>query len=227
MSERKVMVVGVPQHILQKVRPSLRDTVVTIEPRAAKAKELLQTETYTLVILGYPLVGADVKDLLDAAKSEGGPNKNATLILFAMPGKMQEAIVLHGPQVSKVLAMEEKPLALQASLKSVYRMSPRIQFRILVQVSVVDSPRPENALCQMADVSSSGALLCSARLFTVGTQIRIDFMLPMDRNRLRISAEVVRHTALEGGKEQGMGIRFTSFEADAQDRLKAFLEKKI
>lgn len=227
MTDRRILVVGIPQHIYQKLRPALRDGVVEIQPRAVKAMEQVCAMTYAIIILGYPLVGADVGDVLKVIKSGNSACVNTSILLLCMPGKLEEAVAKHGVTVTRILGMEEKPAVLQAALRTFHRMSPRVAFRILAQVRCREGARPDVILSQMENLSLGGALLRSGRLFPVGTPVVLDFMLPLERNRLCIEAEVVRHMPAQEDREPAMGLKFLAFEADAQERLQAFLERKM
>ena len=223
---KRALAVGIPLHVYQKVSPALRGYKVEIlhnVPRAAKA---VQEEEFLFVLAGYPLMGASTADLVDAVRAEGSQCPNAPILVLALPGRLEEARTELAARVTLVLPMDEDPKTLQAAIHGLLRVDPRLLFRIIVRVQILDDSKSPSMLCKMENVSISGVLVHALRTHPPGTKAHVEFMFPQDPTPFKAEAEVVRQTS---GKETmvGMGLKFLEFEGDSEERLKVYLEKKL
>jgi hypothetical protein len=223
---KRALAVGIPLHIYQKVSPALRGYKVETLHNLARAARALGEEEFLFVLVSYPLMGASAAELVAAVRAAGSKCPNAPVIVLVLPGRMDEARAELGGKVSLLLGMDEDPKALQAAIQGLLRVDPRLLFRIIVRVQMLDGEKAPSMLCKMENISASGVLVHALRTYPPGTPAHIEFMFPQDPVPFKAEAEVARQT---GGKESmvGMGFKFLDFEGDSLDRLKGYLDKKL
>lgn len=224
--QKRALIVGIPLHVYQKMATALRGYKVETLHNAARAARAVQEEEFLLILAGYPLLGASSAGLVDAARSKGSRCPNAPILILALPGKLEEARTELGGRVTLILPMDEDPKTLQAAIRGLLRVDPRLMFRIIVRVQIQDGTKTPSMLCKMENVSASGVLVHALRTYPPGTRAHVEFMFPQDPTPFKAEAEVVRQT---GGKETlvGMALKFNEFEGDSLERLKTYLEKKL
>ena len=125
-----------------------------------------------------------------------------------------------------VLPMDEDLKTLQAAIQSLLRVDPRLMFRIIVRVQILDGTKVPSMLCKMENISASGVLVHALRAYPPGTKAHVEFMFPQDAVPFKAEAEVARQTT-SNESMVGMGLRFLEFVGDSQERLKSYLEKKL
>lgn len=224
--QKRALAVGIPLHIYQKVSPALRGYKVESLHNIARAAKAVQDEDFLFVLAGYPLMGASTVDLVDAIRAPGSKCPNAPVLVLTLPGRLEEARLELGAKVTLVLPMDEDPKTLQAAIHGLLRVDPRLMFRIIVRVQILDGSKTPSMLCKMENVSTSGVLVHALKATPIGTKAHVEFMFPQDPVPFKAEAEVVRQTT---GKESmvGMGLKFIEFDGDSQERLKTYLEKKL
>lgn len=223
---KRALAVGIPLHVYQKVSPALRGYKVEVLHNITRAARAVQEEEFLFVLAGYPLMGAATGDLVDAVRAPGSKCPNAPILVLTLPGRLEEARAGLEGKVTLVHPMDEDPKTLQAAIHGLLRVDPRLMFRIIVRVQILDGSRAPSMLCKMENVSASGVLVHALKTYPAGTKAHVEFMFPQDPLPFKAEAEVVRQT---GGKEtmMGMGFKFLEFEGDSKERLKVYLERKL
>jgi len=223
---KRVLSVGIPLHVYQKVQAALRGHKVEALHNVERAVRLLSEEEFLFVLAGYPLVGGTTPGLVEAVHSRASRCPNAPILVLALPGRLEEARSELAGKVNLVLPMDEDPKKLQAAISSLLRVDPRLLFRIIVRVQIIDDGKIPSMLCKMENVSASGVLVHALRSHPPGTKAHVEFMFPQDPVPFKAEAEVVRQTT---GQETmvGMALKFLAFDGDSQERLKKYLEEKI
>jgi uncharacterized protein (TIGR02266 family) len=84
-------------------------------------------------------------------------------------------------------------------------------------------------LSKLKNVSIGGAFVRTRELQPVGSDLKMKFRLPGDRNPIEASGKVVWTYAQAGNTEpnsSGMGIQFTKIEENARERIAQFVARE-
>ncbi len=80
----------------------------------------------------------------------------------------------------------------------------------------------------IGDISSTGIFLITEENWESGVVLKISFEIPGNKKPILCEGElvrVIRPTEMEPEKPQGLGVRFTTFENDSQERLEKYIAK--
>jgi hypothetical protein len=104
------------------------------------------------------------------------------------------------------------------SISNEVTRSTRVPFRGEVAVS---APRESNQVCQIDNLSQSGALLASRRKYLIGTELIFYMNLPLGAKRklCMISGKVVRADDSGSPGVQKYGIQFSTNTSASSTRL--------
>lgn len=102
---------------------------------------------------------------------------------------------------------------------------PRAAVRVNVNtdVTVVDH-HGHRLVAHTKDLSTSGFFAITDQPAPVGSHAKAIFTFPGDQTPFLAEAEVVRHAVGTSGEDQGMGLRFITFQDGHLGRLSRFLE---
>jgi len=105
-------------------------------------------------------------------------------------------------------------------------ISWRGSYRVLLSVNIEGSAKETPFFCSSENLSTTGILLVTDRVLTVGNRVACSFFLP-DSKRIKASGEVVRVIGPSAGsKHNKYGIKFSELTAEARSSIEAFVEKK-
>jgi uncharacterized protein (TIGR02266 family) len=96
--------------------------------------------------------------------------------------------------------------------------------RVPVQIWVEEATDRELHFQRSANISTGGIYLENTIPHPVGTRVTLRFMLPGEKDRLEVHAEVVG--AIAGEEEMGMGLKFVDIGERAASRIKRYVERR-
>jgi len=226
---RHVLILGAGAPELERFVPLLRRTGFTVHrsESAEGASAILQSTAFDLVVLGYPLPGHSLGQLLLSTRDRASPNRQTGLLLVAASGAEAEAEVLLGRGVNRVVPIAQAPAMLLDAVADLLDIAPRVAVRSLVELKLDLEVGTRRLLTRTENLSQTGMLLREALSCSIGTAFRFELLLPRPLELIRGSGTVVRHTDLEREGLRGFGGRFDDLAGDGRHRLVAYLESEL
>lgn len=222
---RNVLAIGMTQEEFQRLVPFLARNAFDVDrfPSSSGALELIANVAFELLLVRYPLRDMELERFLGAVRQPGGPCHHASLLLLATATKLAEAQRFIGRGANRALSLEASEGEIQESVSSVLDVAPRKSARFMTRLEIKLGGATDMMLCQTENTSATGLLIRCDRLYDLGTEIDFEFTLPGDQRAVAGVAEIVRNTPLDGGRANGIGMRFLSFAGDSQRRFESFL----
>ncbi len=220
---RRVLAAVADQRLLDRVEELLlaarTDVGRALDQETAQALGFRQA--FDLVISDFPLRGPT---LAEFARNLRGPESLSpgcpVVLLGRSPYPAGEDRTPDGPTG---IFRYTSTAGFLSAIAHQLDLANRVGERLLVQMEVtIDSARIQRAV-QTENISTSGMLLRSQRLFPVGTILPFVLDLPLDPESVRGRAEVVRHAEPDNEGLLGMGVRFVELAGDAGERLGGFV----
>ncbi|MGE5234932.1 MAG: PilZ domain-containing protein [Acidobacteriota bacterium] len=222
---RRVLVIGSEAPALTTVIPLLQRAHfdVSLQADRLEAIDRVRSETFHLLIAGYPLRNIPFRSLLEAVRAKGAPCRNAGLLVVAEELAFEEAEGFLGRGVNRVVREKWAAHRLLLAVADLIGESPRISLRSVVQLEVRAGKERELSLFQTENVSVSGMLVRNERQLPIGTTLTFELTVPGHDEPIRGVGEVIRHTDAERERVTGFAVRFTGFATGGREALEAFI----
>lgn len=185
--------------------------------------ELVASRHFDVIVAGYPLPGADLGRFLSTLRAHGAPCHGAGLVLVAALGTVEDATLLVGRGVNRVLSERSPPDVLMLTLGELLAVAPRVPVKTTARVRAAVERGPQNVIYQTENLSDSGMLLRGWTHLAVGTGFAFELIIPGQEEPIRGQATVTRLTDTRRESFAGIGARFDSFAAADHDRLSDFI----
>jgi len=225
VDEIKVLLFNFPQEmiVLRMGLLSRPPFAPDIAPNPLELVRRLETISYQIAILGLPFQETEFKDVLPLIRGEKRPNRRCILIVLAPPDQFEGLKPHLGKGLNALLPRTAPPGVLETEIARQTHVAPRVETRQMVRLKAKITQTPSALICQTLNVSASGMFLSSMIKIPVGTEFEFELALP--RLKLPVSgrARVMRHSAQEKEKRDGMGVEFISFRTDGRALLMDFL----
>jgi len=104
-----------------------------------------------------------------------------------------------------------------------------VRIPLVVKVSLHDSDEAHYYFSK--DISSGGMFLETKEAFPVGSNVALDFSLPINgkQHQMKISGEIVRevinNSTIPEGQIPGMGVRFMLLSQNSRNLLDQFIDE--
>lgn len=217
------LVIGVDSVTATRLLPALRRA--GLEPLrmswASTVMDLIPSSSFKVIVTGFPLTKPPFSTLLSAVRGEHSRCLNASLLVLASPGFVDDASDLIGQGVNRVLPVASAEGELLAALSDLLQVAPRVPLRAPARLEL--RPRSVRAFCQTVNLSVSGMLLRCAGHYPVGTEFAFEVRLPDISPPIRGAAKITRATNPQREHIVGFGARFVGFEDADLMRLENFL----
>lgn len=229
LSPRHVLILGADAPELERFVPLLRRGGFTVHRSESVegASALIQSTAFDLIVVGHPLPGYSLGQLLLSTRDRASPNRASGLLVVAEPGTEDEATVLLGRGVNRVVPLCEAPGILLDAVADLLDVAPRVAVRSLVELKMDLEVGSQRLLTRTENLSRTGMLVRETLSCSLGTAFRFELLLPKPVELISGSARVVRHADLEREGVRGFGGRFVDLEGDGQNRLVAYLESEL
>jgi len=232
MGENKKILAIVPQQeIYDKLDPVLQRESLEVS-RAANATSSLILATnvrFDLIIAEYPLPDLSIIDFLGILRAPKLPC-DKTPILLIVEDEYVPSVAQHIENQDSISVLSQSSAAehLQQELtQGLSDVAMRKTSRLLVQIQTELDAGNLLRVCQTSNLSESGMLLHTSRLFPVDTEALVSFNLPGDPRTIEGKIRVVRHTDPQREQLPGMGVQFTQLETMAQEKLRHYVDDRF
>ena len=225
--QRSTLVVGVDEQTFEKVSKVL-SAVKFFADYAENGTAALESTSFLpfdAIVTGYPLPDMQMQTFLDAVRKKDSPCRQAGLVILALRGMLSEAEAFIGKGANRALAIEDFQEELPQTLLRMLEVPPRFAMRAISRLKVQLSWGTSQTICQTENISAHGMLIKTDHPYPVGTQMAFELSVPGDSNPVRGFAVVVRQTLEKRERVSGLGIRFSSFQANDKQRFEAVLAK--
>ncbi len=223
-----VLFAGCPSQMVDDITAALEfpSDLVTNVADERIAAELATATRHAAMVLRFPLGNVDMAELLRTVRGPGSASRSAAVILVSSPDWLNAADVLLGRGANRIVAADKVAAELPAVLESLLTIAPRHPMRVASRVEVPNGAAFRTLLCQTVNLSESGMLLRTGRLFPLGTELKFELVLPGATEPVRGEGRVVRHTVEKRERLSGVGINFSTFERDGSVRLLQHLTRQ-
>ncbi len=224
---KNILVVEVDEATYNKIASILtrNDFAVDRIPTASAALELVTLVSFKAIIVNQPLKTMPLDDFLAEAKGPESASLEALVGVFVSSTNRADDLAVVPDGVDAVIGPFGGQSERDRQLCKLLGIVPRAAVRIKVntEVTLVDH-QGHRLVAQTKDLSTSGFFTITNQLVPVGGHIKAIFTFPGDQGPFVAEAEVVRHAVGATGGDQGMGLRFISFDDGHLGRLSQFLE---
>jgi hypothetical protein len=227
---KKILAIVPQQEIYDKLEPVLcRDSLEVSRAANATSSLILATNvSYDLIIAEYPLPDLSIVDFLGILQAPMLPCEETPILLIA-DDEHVNGVAKHveNKDTIRVLSQSSAAEHLQRELaKDLSNVAIRKDSRLLVQIEAEMDAGSLMRVCQTSNLSESGMLLHTSRLFPVDTQASISFNLPGDPRSIEGVIKVVRHADPDREQLPGMGVEFTRLPNASRDKLRDYVANR-
>jgi DNA-binding response OmpR family regulator len=194
---------------------------------ASTADEVLaihRAEKVDIIIAELQTPGMKSEELCSAIRSDKVLSKVSMIILCP-----DNATDIEKGARCKANAVLTLPLDLAQLLEKVQQLleiSWREAYRVLVSVSVSGTSKDKSFFCRSGNISITGMLIETEKVFEKGDQLTCSFFLP-DSAQIKTTGEIVRvMKQVAGSKTFQYGIRFSALPAETKSAIEVFVERK-
>ena len=231
MEHKKKVLVIVPQEdIYDKLEPVLQRESLDVSRSAnATSSLILATNvTYDLIIAEYPLPDLSIVDFLGILQAPTLPCEKTPILLIANDEHVS-GVKKHVEDKDSITVLAQSSAAehLQRELANgISDVAIRKDSRLLVQIEAEIDAGSLMRVCQTSNLSESGMMLHTSRLFPVDTEASVSFHLPGDPRTIEGTIKIVRHADPEREQMSGMGVEFTQLGNTSRDKLRDFVANR-
>lgn len=228
MTDRQnILVVEVEENTYDEIATVLTRNDFTVDrfPTAPAALELVTLVSFKAIIVNHPLKTIPLDDFLAQTKGPESASREALVGVFVSSTNRGSDLTVVPDGVDIVIGPFGGQSERDRQLCKLLDIEPRAAVRVKVntEVTLVDH-QDHRLVAQTKDLSTSGFFTVTNQLAPVGSITKVIFTFPGDQIPFVAEAEVVRHAAGPTGENQGMGLRFITFQDGHINRLGRFLE---
>jgi CheY-like chemotaxis protein len=182
-----------------------------------------RTERVDVIIADLHTPGMKLEALCSAIRSDEGLSKAAVIIL--RPDSAADRERSAQCKANAVLTLPMDPAQILEKVRQLLEISWRESYRVLVSVSVSGSSKDRSFFCRSGNISTTGMLIETEKIFSKGDRLACSFFLP-DSAQIKANGEIVRVIQTEGSKSCQYGVKFSELPAGAKSAIEVFVEKK-
>ncbi|MFV2073953.1 MAG: PilZ domain-containing protein [Thermoanaerobaculales bacterium] len=223
--QRKVLVTGFDRSEFEMLAPVLQrsefhvDRVSTPEAGIAMASAV----QFEVIILDGKLDLRALLAVVQVLRSRRSPSRSAAILVLTDPERLGKAQNLIGQGVNRVMLVSDPPQMISQQVSSLLQVAPRRSARLPTRLDANIGSGTSRAFCQTVNLSESGMLLRTQLCVAVGEEVAFEIQLGEKESPISGRGEVVRHAKPANEGVDGIGVRFTDFKGDGEDRLRVFL----
>ena len=222
-----VLVAGIGRGPFEALAPVLDRQKLEVVKVAApeNSVELARSEPFDLVIFDAETKERSLVQIVDAIRDGMSASRNASLLVLARPGRVDEVRDLIGRGVNRVMLLDDPPELIGQQVAELLDIAPRANLRFSTELQTSVGDGAVEVLGDVVNLSSSGMLIETETLFEPGEQIVVTMNLGGALGSVTAKAEVVRQAHDDRGGVDGIGIRFLSFAGDGKEKVEAVLDE--
>jgi DNA-binding response OmpR family regulator len=183
-----------------------------------------RTEKVDIIIADLHTPGMKIEQLCSAIRSDDALSTVAMIIL--RPDNAADRERSAQCKANAVLTLPMDPAQILEKVRQLLDISWRESYRVLVSVSVSGSSKDRSFFCRSGNISTTGMLIETEKVFAKGDRLACSFFLP-DSAQIKTNGEIVRIIKqAAGSKTCQYGIRFSSLPGDAKSAIEVFVDRK-
>jgi len=194
---------------------------------AATTDEVLsihRTEKVDVIIAELHTPGMKSEELCSAIRSDKVLSKVSMIILC--PDNAVDIAKSEQCKANVVLTLPMDTSQLLEKVRALLEISWRESYRVLVSASVSGTTKDKSFFCRSGNISTTGMLIETEKVFEKGDKLACSFFLP-DSAQIKTTGEIVRVIKqVAGSKTCQYGIRFSALPAEAKSAIEVFVERK-
>jgi CheY-like chemotaxis protein len=183
-----------------------------------------RTEKVDVIIAELHTPGMQSEELCSAIRSDKVLSKVSMIILC--PDNAVDIEKSEQCKANAVLTLPMDPAPLLEKVRQLLEISWRESYRVLVSVSVSGTSKDKSFFCRSGNISTTGMLIETEKIFEKGDRLSCSFFLP-DSAQIKATGEIVRvMKQVAGSKTCQYGIRFSALPAESKSAIEVFVERK-
>ena len=223
---KKILVTDHVMTIIEKERNFLDREGVKLFTAATNDDilSILRTERVDILIADLNTPGMKIEKLCSAIRSDN-VTSNVSIIILC-PDNAADIERSAQCQAKAVLTLPMAPASILEKVRLLLEISWRESYRVLVSVSVSGSSKDRSFFCRSGNLSTTGMLIETEKVFEKGDRLACSFFLP-DSAQIKTTGEIVRIVEqAAGSKTRQYGVRFSALPAEAESAIQVFVERK-
>ncbi len=215
---KKILIVesGLPSVPFEESVLLRRDHEVSRAASGAEALEKMRSQPYDLVIVDESLCDMGGGALAERARKDG---LTAVSIILLSHDRLGAA---KANGVNKVIAKPVNPSDFHDACSALLNVQSRRDARLLVYVQVQGFVQSGFFLCNSMNLSPSGILIITGRRLKTGDMVQLQITLPLEKEKVRVLAKVVREAREIESKLNAYGLQFTEITEGDRQRIRTF-----
>jgi len=221
-----VLVAGIGRRPFEVLAPVLDRHKLEVVQVAAPVNsvELARSERFDLVIFDAELRQPSLGEVVAKIRDGLSASRLTSLLVLAEHRTADAARGLIGCGVNRVMLLDDPPELIDRQVAELLHIAPRADVRLSTRLRTSVADGTEEVLSEVVNLSMSGLLVETDMLFDLGERVVVS-IYPGDRDDPVVAkGEVSRRARSERGGVVGFGIRFLSFAADGELRIKAVVK---
>ncbi|MCX6116072.1 MAG: response regulator [Proteobacteria bacterium] len=202
-----------------------------VQVRSAKTwgetAKILAAESVDVIVINMDLPSVDGIEVIKHIKASSWKEVPIVATSVQVSPRARTAAVKVGADlfveqpVPRDYFIEKIKALLDHKTRSTERVNPDLEVSFMLD--------GKNYNCEVGDLSVSGVLLATEMTLAPGTHLELAFLLGANNKAVKVKGEVVRR--IEANKKNpnqmtGLGVRFTQFTGDSQQRIESFIARK-
>lgn len=196
---------------------------VDVVPATLEAIEPTMSVRYHLICAGLPLPEPVLTSLFKAIRAAGSASQGSSVIVTASDPESTDVRTALANGANAVLRWPSPAPEVVERLAAALDIAPRKAIRVFLKLRIKLASSTRTSFCQSENLSFSGVLLRTSELVPIGEKVILELMLPGDPEPRTARATVVRHVHPRRERISGLGLRFDSFDGDAEAKLATLL----
>lgn len=224
----KVLAAGIARDLFATMAPILGRSELQVDhvPTLEASLALTGSVAFEVVVFGASSGEVSLTTFVRTLRGPKSASCRAAVLILATNESVEEARSLLNNGVNRVMLANDPPQVICEQIASLLKVAPRIAARLTTRLNANLGSGVKTALCQTANLSSTGMLLRTQRLVALGELVDFEINLGDETNPVRGKGKVVRHTRPNREGLEGIGVQFVDFGSGSKERLRVFLSKR-
>ncbi|MCD4749627.1 MAG: PilZ domain-containing protein [Thermoanaerobaculales bacterium] len=228
-SDRHVLLIDLTQEVFESLSPIFQREGFDLHSVESSAfvLDLIRGTPFELLVLGYPMKGLEIGELIEAAREPGSMCLSTGILMAVSENDLDEVMPWLDHGVNRIVTMQWPRAHIWQAVGDLLEIAPRVHIDAPIQLSLPSDVARDVVLLRTENISKSGALLTGFRTFPHGTRFDFTLVLPDAGPPITGSAEVVRRTSSEREGMDGFGMRYLVLGMGDEARLDGFIASRL
>lgn len=223
-SPRRALLVSHDPDRYERLASVIRSTATHVYPLdvGGPLLELSRTQAAEVLVLDLPIPELSSRELVVTARYADSRWRHAGIVaLSAGEGEHSPGRLL-ASGVNAVLPPDASAGHLRGVLDRLAGVSPRLRLQSAIALEIRRADSVQRAMCQMCDVSNTGALIRTSIHLECGTRVGFRFHIPGESVAISGTGEVVRTASTPKDAADGFAVRFL----ELPPHMKSLLDRR-